>query len=161
MNDADLLKLIKADHDTVFDLIEQLEKKTESASHDTAHLVQELVRDVAVHARAEEQVLYEACRKQGLKLRDFALEGWNEHALLEVQLTKLMKTKPGRDGEFKAALAVVKELIEHHAREEEEKEMFPKFRRAFTKTQLKTMGTRFARIKEDLRAHPGETRKAG
>ena len=44
---------------------------------------------------------------------------------------------------------VLKDLIEHHA-EEEEKEMFPKAKKAFSKEELQDLGERMMELKQEL-----------
>jgi Tfp pilus assembly protein PilO len=52
--------------------------------------------------------------------------------------------------EWAAKFKVMKENIEHHAKEEEEQKMFPKVRKAFTKAELEDLGTQMAELKEQL-----------
>ncbi len=59
--------------------------------------------------------------------------------------------RPGKDGNYKAALSVVKELLEHHGKEEEEKELFPKLRKTYKSDELQEMGREFESLKEEIR----------
>lgn len=146
-----VLQLIKEDHDEALKLIKRLEKSAEKASQATWKLTVELVEAMLLHAKTEEKVLYSAMKEKSEDFRDFTLEGDIEHKLLESTLKRLLKVKPGKDGEFKAALTVVKELLEHHGKEEEEKEYFPKIRKAFKSSELEDMGEEFITLKEKLR----------
>jgi len=53
--------------------------------------------------------------------------------------------------EFAAKAKVLKDLVEHHAGEEE-KEMFPRARKLMDKDELQTLGEQLARRKEELKA---------
>lgn len=153
-----ILDLIKKDHDEALAMIKKLEKMTESATEKTWALTKELVTEVLLHAKAEEKLLYNSCRERSEELRDFTLEGIIEHKLLESTLKRLLKVRPGEDGKFKAALSVVKELLEHHGKEEEEKEIFPKLKKAYAKEELVELGKEFKSLKEELRPKYSVTR---
>jgi hemerythrin superfamily protein len=146
-----ILQLIKEDHDEAMRMIEDLEKKTEKDTKATWNLTQTLVEEVLLHAKTEEKVLYSSMREKNEDFRDFTLEGDIEHKLLESTLKRLLKIKPGKDGRFKATLTVVKELLKHHGKEEEEKEYFPKIRKAYKTAELVEMGEEFKTMKEKLR----------
>jgi hemerythrin superfamily protein len=112
--------------------------------------------DVILHAKVEQIALYTPIAEIKEDFRDFALEGKVEHKLAEVTLKKLVKHQPGGDGEFKATLSVVKELIHHHAEEEEEGELFPKLEKVLNETQRTQMGQRFIELKETMRSRVEE-----
>ena len=55
----------------------------------------------------------------------------------------------GSTEEFAAKAKVLKELIEHHA-DEEEKEMFPKARKLMARGELRELGQRLEQRKSEL-----------
>ena len=65
---------------------------------------------------------------------------------------ELVETDPSTD-EFSAKAKVLKELIEHHA-DEEEKEMFPRARELLGLDALRELGERMQARKEELMADP-------
>lgn len=150
----EILRLIKKDHGDVKSLFKKVEQRAEIPGVETEGLVGELVNEILLHAKAEEKTLYIHCRQRTDKLREFALEGHVEHKLLEIAVKRLSVVPPGRDGKFKAVLAVAKELFFHHAVEEEEKGIFPKIMKAFSMKEREELGTRMAEIKEGLRGNP-------
>lgn len=147
----DILKLIEKDHGNVMDMVKKLEKMTDQPSGEADRLVHDLTVELLLHAKSEEQALYEICEGSNEDFKDFALEGFIEHGLVEDMLQKLMMIKPGGNGEFKAHLVVLKELLEHHAEEEEEQEMFPKFRKTFSEEERHEMGINMTEAKHQLR----------
>jgi hypothetical protein len=152
----DIRDLIREDHDEALELIEKLMKVAEKpATAESAAMTQKLVTAVTLHAKAEEAGLYAALEDAKKDLRDFSLEGYNEHACLDLMLDKLAGLEPGEDGEYKAALTVVKELIEHHGKEEEEGEVFPKLARAFSADELEAFGALMTEEKERLKEEMG------
>jgi hemerythrin superfamily protein len=147
-----ILDMIREDHDAALALIKKLDPLSEEAhTKKVDGMVRELVLSVKLHAKSEEAALYEGIREAKKDFRDFVLESYNEHECLDLMLDKLLDLEAGDDGELKAALAVVKELIEHHGKEEEEKELFPKLKKAFTADELMAMGSTMQEEKERLR----------
>ena len=147
----DILKLIKKDHDEAFETIEKLEKMTDSPSHNAEKMTQEFAIAVLLHAKSEEKGLYEMIESEKEDFKDFTLEGFIEHSLVENTLKRLLSVKPGGNGEFKAALTVTKELLEHHAKEEEEEELFPKIKKNFSAEERDQMGQLMLAAKEKFR----------
>jgi hemerythrin-like domain-containing protein len=62
--------------------------------------------------------------------------------------------------EFAAKAKVLKDLVEHHAGEEE-KEMFPRARKLMDKDELQTLGEQLARRKQELKAADGSADAGG
>ena len=76
-------------------------------------------------------------------------EALEEHrAAGDLVLPDLLKTDVQSD-QFGGRAKVLKELIEHHA-DEEEKEMFPRARELMDKAQLEQLGERMAQRKAEL-----------
>jgi hypothetical protein len=150
----DILELMKADHDEVADLFDELDDVADSDDAEdaaqAASLVNKLGQAIFLHAKSEEVALYEACKEKTQKVREFALQGFQEHDLLTRQVQKLATMTPGPDGEFKAGLEVANELFKHHARLEEERGAFPKLRRAFNQTARNEMAQRMLAEKRRL-----------
>ena len=63
-------------------------------------------------------------------------------------LPDLEDTEPTSD-EFQGRVKVLKDMIEHHA-EEEESEIFPKARKVFSKEELEELGERMSARKKEL-----------
>jgi hemerythrin-like domain-containing protein len=77
-------------------------------------------------------------------------EAREEHRAVEkLVLPDLEKTEPGTD-QFSGRAKVLKELIEHHADEEEE-EMFPKAEKSIPAGELKTLGEKMMKRKAELK----------
>jgi hemerythrin superfamily protein len=93
----------------------------------------------------EEEVLYPALKSHP-KARDLALEGYEEHHVVDTILAELEQTPPS-DEQWGAKFKVAKENLEHHI-EEEETQMFPKARNAFSEDELEQMGQRMAEIRQ-------------
>ena len=89
-------------------------------------------KELKVHTQIEEEIFYPAYRDAARKKEDKKLyfEALEEHHVVDLVLPEM------NDGaspeELKAKAKVLKELVEHHA-DEEEKEMFPRARKMIDK----------------------------
>lgn len=155
----DIIEAIKADHDEVANLIEQLEPLAadDARTSEAMRLVVRLAVAVRTHAKAEEKVLYEAMRTSTQELADLALEGPYEHQAIDLMLDKLLLQRPGR--ELRAILKVIKEQFGHHARNEEENQVLPAVARAFLDDERIQLGADFEA--EKLRLKPQIERLVG
>ena len=68
---------------------------------------------------------------------------------MDLVLPEIMETAPDAD-EFAAKAKVLKDLVEHHA-EEEEKQMFPRAKKLMEKDQLLGLGQQLAEAKQALK----------
>ena len=148
--DKDATKLLRKDHDTVRKLLGQLEATTSRGAKKRAALLLEIALEVEVHAAIEEEVFYPAFRERSETNEDekLFLEAAEEHKLVHGALPELQSTDP-RTGLFSARAKVLKDLIEHHA-EEEEAELFPRARELFSKAELQELGGRLEERKTEL-----------
>ena len=146
----DAITLLKEDHKKVKGLLSQLEKTTERGASRRTKLLGQIETEVKIHTTIEEEIFYPAYRDAVKKKDDKELyqEALEEHHVVDLVLPELKDSDPA--GEiFGAKAKVLKELIEHHA-EEEEKEMFPKARRALGMEELRELGTRMESRKRAL-----------
>lgn len=143
----DAIALLKQDHEKVRGLLGQFENATGARRQ---KLLTQIEKELKIHTTIEEEIFYPAYREAARKKEDKKLffEAVEEHHVVDLVL-------PGmNDGsspeELKAKAKVLKELVEHHA-EEEEKEMFPRARKAMDKDELRSLGEMMQRRKEDLK----------
>lgn len=84
----------------------------------------EIARQLTLHTMLEETIFYPAVRGiDAEQTTDMVLEAYEEHHVVKMVLKELPKADP-KDETFKAKVTVLKELVEHHVKEEE-REMFP------------------------------------
>jgi hemerythrin superfamily protein len=114
--------------------VESIFEKLESGKNSPA-LVEELVNNLAAHMAIEHELFYPAARQADEKI---VLESFEEHALAEVALKRLLSTDPN-DPSFQARVKAAKELIAHHV-EEEEEQMFPQVEEAIESAALIELG---------------------
>jgi hemerythrin-like domain-containing protein len=149
---TDAIALLKADHKKVKALLASLEKTTERSADRRSKLLAQIESEVKVHATVEEELFYPAYRDAVKKKDDRELyqEALEEHHVVDLVMPEVKACDPG--GEVFAAKAkVLKEIIEHHA-DEEEKEMFKKARQVMSASELREIGARIAERKRQLKA---------
>jgi iron-sulfur cluster repair protein YtfE (RIC family) len=114
----DLLTTLKFEHNEVKGLLADLDAATTSAQRKA--LVRKIKEALIPHTKAEEKILYAALIKVGNKeVQTDGHEGNIEHDLAAKTLQKLSGISNSISPEHKAAAKVLRELVEHHIREEE------------------------------------------
>ena len=145
----DALRLLKDDHTKVKKMLEELDGTTERAEKTRTEVLRPLKHELTIHETIEEEILYPAL-KEFAKTKDIALEGYEEHHVVDEIVAELEAT-PVSDETWGAKLTVMKENLEHHI-EEEEDEMFPQARQVMEPAELDELGERMAARKEELLA---------
>lgn len=151
------IELLKADHDKVRGLFEQLTNTTKRAEKTRVELLEKIRLELDVHTQIEEEIFYPAFKQAVGESKDEAMvfEALEEHrAAGELVLPDLLDTDITSD-KFSGRAKVLKELVEHHA-DEEEKEMFKKARELFDRAQLDELGAQMAERKKELMAMGAE-----
>ncbi|HLM72741.1 MAG TPA: hemerythrin domain-containing protein, partial [Polyangiaceae bacterium] len=131
------ITLLKADHKTVKTLFKQFERLGDNAKSEKKKIVERIIKELAVHAVIEEQVLYPAARKAAPDSEDTVLEALEEHHIVKWTLSELENMSPDAE-RFDAKVAVLIESVRHHI-EEEEGELFPKIREALGRKELEAL----------------------
>lgn len=134
------IAMLKSDHATVKRLLRELDATTERAVKERERLVSEIERDLKLHSQIEEEVFYPAFKAaaEDSGSEDLFYEAIEEHHLVDIELPSLKASSP-KSPEFTAKAKVLKDLVEHHIREEEG-EMFVKARQLFDEDQLRQLG---------------------
>jgi hemerythrin superfamily protein len=112
-----LFNTLKTDHDEVKKIFTRI-RESESTS-ERRNLVDTLRKEILPHMIAEEKIVYASLRERKEPWSD-ALEGLEEHHAAQMVLQELAAMSP-EDERFRAKATVLKEMVEHHFREEEDK----------------------------------------
>jgi hemerythrin-like domain-containing protein len=150
--EKDAITLLKADHQRVRGLLDELERSTGKAAARREKLLATIEQELQIHTHIEEDVFYPAFFDAARKGEDKELyyEAVEEHHVVDLVLPEIKETDPSSD-KFAAKAKVLKDLVKHHA-EEEESEMFPRARKLMTREDLVRLGDDVARAKESARA---------
>jgi hemerythrin superfamily protein len=128
--------------------VEALFKKLEGGRSDPGTVLEELANSLAAHMTIEQELFYPRVKQVE---SDLINESYEEHALAELALKRLLMTDHQEES-FQARVTALKELIEHHV-QEEESELFPKVDKAMEEKELDQLGTTMkARFDEVLEA---------
>jgi hemerythrin superfamily protein len=138
---------LKSDHDKVRALLEEMSELSDRASKTRQRDFENLKEMMTAHSRAEERVFYGALKGHD-KTKDDALEGFEEHHVVDLLLREIARLGPA-DDRWKAKFTVLKENIEHHA-EEEEREFFAKAREVLSDEEAEELGRKFVALRDKL-----------
>lgn len=147
----DAIALLKQDHKMVRTMLNELAETTTRAKKTRTELLQKIKIELEAHTKIEEEIFYPAFKAAGEKADDNKMffEALEEHrAAGDLVLPDLLRTDVTSD-QFSGRAKVLKELVEHHA-DEEERDMFPRARALMDKAQLQQLGERMARRKAEL-----------
>ncbi|HYK01980.1 MAG TPA: hemerythrin domain-containing protein [Thermoanaerobaculia bacterium] len=144
----DAIALLKTDHKKVRALLETLDQ-TKAAPRRTK-LLGQIEIEIKAHARIEEEIFYPAFKAKAEESDQLETyyEAQEEHGLVHIILPKTKASDPAGE-EFGARAKVLKDLIVHHAKEEE-KEMFKQARELFDRDELRSLGDQMERRRREV-----------
>jgi hemerythrin superfamily protein len=148
----DAIAMLKADHDKMKKLLNELETTTERGVKTRAELFSTIKGELTIHELIEEEIFYPALKSHP-KAKDIVLEGYEEHHVVDLLMGELEDLDVS-DESWGAKAIVMKESVEHHM-EEEEGEMFAKARQVFDRGELEDLGARMADCKESAQRDLG------
>ena len=135
----DAISLLKADHDKMKKLLNELETTTERGIKTRTELFATIKGELMVHETIEEEIFYPALKGHP-KAKEIVLEGYEEHHVVDLLMGELEELDVD-DENWGAKANVMKENVEHHM-EEEEGDMFIKARQIFDREELEDLGAR-------------------
>jgi hemerythrin superfamily protein len=146
--EADILDTLAAEHDEVQELLGKLVKSDNAREQKS--LVAQIKKALVPHTKAEEKVVYDAVLAlKGREAKIDGNEGYIEHGLADATLKKLDKLTANTP-EFKAAAKVLKELIDHHVKEEEDA-IWDQVKDNFSADQRERMNRDFLALKKKVK----------
>lgn len=140
---AKLLKMLKDDHQKVMDLFEEAEEN--SSDGQAQELFSQIQKELQVHMEGEEKFLYPVLAEND-ESRELTLEAYEEHGVAKTLMKQFARQTPG-DERWMAKMKVLKEIIEHHVKEEE-REMFKMARKVLDAEQSEAIMQRLETAKE-------------
>jgi hemerythrin superfamily protein len=151
VEDTDILETLKKEHDEVKDLLEELQET--EAGEKRGRLVQQIKQALVPHTKAEEKVVYDRV----IALRDKEAqtdghEGYIEHELASETLQRLEALGASASAEHVAVAKVLKELVEHHIKEEESN-VWSDVKKNFSDEDRKQMNVQFEAAKARVKVN--------
>ena len=155
----DAIALLTEDHQRVRELLGEMEETTERAVSKREELLATIEQELEIHTKIEEDIFYPAFRDAAKKKddKDLYFEALEEHHVVDMVMPEIKKTKADSE-EFGAKAKVLKDLVEHHAGEEE-KEMFPRAKKLMDREQLLNLGQQLAQAKDSLMSEGAKARR--
>jgi len=146
----DAIALLKEDHKKVKGLLGDLEKSSMRGGPRAQKLVAQIDKELTIHTTIEEEIFYPAFRDAVRSKDDKKMyyEAKEEHHVVKLVMPEVKEGGMAVE-EFAAKCKVLKELVEHHA-DEEEKEMFPEARKVLSRAELQDLGNQMAERKKEL-----------
>ena len=138
------LDLLIEQHDEVEDLFDMIEK---ASGEKKTELFEELADKLAAHATIEEKLFYPTVKRK--ETAELLMESSEEHLAIKRVLADLIEMDTD-DEHFDAKLTVMREEVDHHAREEEEEKLFPKVRKLMSSEELEALGGEMEALFEQL-----------
>jgi iron-sulfur cluster repair protein YtfE (RIC family) len=141
----DAIAMLKEDHARVKPMLKEL---TSSDDYDR-DLFDDIRKELELHTKLEEEIFYPAFKEmvpQG-EGQELYFEAQEEHHVVDHIISK-MKSE-GDDYVFGAQAKLLREMVEHHA-SEEEKVMFPLARKIMGKDMLLDIAMKMRDRKEEL-----------
>lgn len=146
---ADILETLKEEHEEVRVMLKKLVASNRAAERKS--LLVRIRVALIPHLRAEEKVVYDAVKALGAKnAKQDGHEGYIEHHLADEMLAKLAAIRNAMSPEFGAAAKVLKELVDHHVREEESN-VWSDIREHFSDEERHVMNRKFEAAKNSIR----------
>ena len=143
---ADAVALLEADHR---ELRRMLRRGQSVAIDARADSLKELKAFLESHERMEEEVFYPALQNNPAT-REMVQTNYAEHRVVDEILGEIEATDTA-DELWSAQFSAMKANLEEHA-DEEETELFPVVRQAFTAGELRDLGSRMSQIKQASKA---------
>jgi hemerythrin-like domain-containing protein len=148
-----IISTLTTDHDNVEALFKRFERTDADDLETLAHLRDQILEQLAIHAEIEEQTLYPALRDAA---EDDVLEALEEHHAVKAVLAELERMAPSHE-RFRAKMQVVIENVRHHVEEEEGDDgLFDLARTELKQPQLEEMAERAEQLRKvgPTRPHP-------
>jgi hemerythrin-like domain-containing protein len=149
----DAIGLLKADHERLNAFLKELAHTTPRGEKIRTELLAKVRKEIEIHMAIEEEIFYPALRSAGQNEDDAIMyyEALEEHrAARDLVLPDLLGSDVGSTS-FGGRAKVLKELVKHHA-DEEEDDMFPRARELLDSSTLQELGERMAARKSELGA---------
>ena len=149
---TDAITLLKKDHEKVRGLLKKLESAALRGDAKANALLQQIETEVKIHSKVEEEIFYPAFHEAARSKEDNKLffEAKEEHHVVDMMMPEVSEYEQG-NADFAGRAKVLKDLIEHHAGEEE-KEMFPAAKKLLGRDELVELGRRIQMRKRELKA---------
>lgn len=131
------ITLLKDDHRVIKHFLRQIKTTSENAAKTRKRLFQKLHLILKTHTEMEESFFYPAL-KSAKTTHTLILESFEEHSVVDELAAQLSKDNCATE-EWTAKFTLLKELLEHHIKEEED-DLFIRAKKVLDDEELKQIG---------------------
>jgi hemerythrin superfamily protein len=146
-SDTDALVMLEAQHRQVDALLTRIKTSSRKGGRRMNRLIGELAEALELHAAIEEQHFYPAARNA--RTESLIGESFEEHGKMKRALGQLVSAGARGQG-VDEELQALKELVTHHAKEEEEAKLFPLVRETMDSDHREALGQEMLATMVDL-----------
>lgn len=145
----DAISILEDDHDRVRSLFSKMQKAADGGAP-REDLVVQVLDELDVHTKLEEEIFYPAFRDAAASSEDAHLyyEAVEEHHIVHLISPEIEQESSGTMT-YAAKVKVLRDVIEHHL-EEEEGDLFPSARELLRQDELEELGERMLSRKQEL-----------
>jgi len=150
----DAVDILVEDHRRIEQLFTRYESSTNADARTRKDLVDDMIRELSIHAAIEEQYFYPAVAKSVSNGEELVGESLHEHQEVKDALAELDDMDADDTGFDERVHALMRE-VRHHAGEEE-REILPKLREAVGEPRMIEIGEQLEEAKKiaPTRPHP-------
>ena len=143
-----VIAVLRRDHRQLRQLLKEIES-AHAASHRDS-VLEQIENEIKQHTQLEEEIFYPAYKDavQNKEDRKLYYEAMEEHHAVDLVLPELRRAVIESE-RFSAKAKVLKDIVEHHIREEET-EMFPRARTHMSEPELVQLGEEIEDRKQQL-----------
>lgn len=139
MDAQPIYDLLKADHKIVKTLLEKIESAGKENIAEARALFKEVKLELTAHSEAEQKAFYDPLKKSA-KSEDMIFEAEEEHSIVKNLMDEASQTR--NSDRFMAKMKVLKELVSHHVKEEEN-QIFSTSQSIISDEEAEKMGANF------------------
>ncbi len=142
------LELLRAQHDAIEDLFARV---ASADPDDRPACLRELADLLVAHTALEQDVFYPAVVREATA--DLLLDAVEDHADIEQQLADLLELDPDSIA-FRGYLTLLADDVHRHARDREERELFPRVAALIDDDELTDLGAEMQARLDDMEPSP-------
>jgi hemerythrin superfamily protein len=144
----DGITLLKDDHRRLEQLFRRFEQTGQRATKTRKRLADRMVAELKAHAALEEQVFYPLVRGSVVDADPMILESLEEHHVAHVLAKELAALAPTEE-HFEAKATVLIETVRDHV-DSEERQVFPRMRKAVGRRRIVEIGDAMGRLRRKV-----------
>ncbi|MCX6023084.1 MAG: hemerythrin domain-containing protein [Chloroflexi bacterium] len=150
------ITLLKDDHQRVRDLFREIQSA--SAGTPRQNMMEQVLMEIAVHSRLEEEMFYPAVRAANGTMQGVVSQYYDEHHVID-QLDEDLKRLSPDDRNFAEKFQRLRSLTEEHM-DDEERRLFPEATNRLGAQEVERLGGQMSQYRQHLIEQQRQMRRA-